>query len=137
MKNILVLFFASILLFSCNKDDDNTTTNPFIGKWEISHERYAYINNGIQGDWSNWNPTFFNQEWVFLNSNQMKLQSIDNVYQDGTYIYNENQSMLTITVPEAEIVNYQYTVTEINENEFVIENRYEYEVYQTKFIKIE
>ena len=40
MKNILVLFFASILLFSCNKDDDNAKTNPFVGKWKEVEGRY-------------------------------------------------------------------------------------------------
>ena len=74
MKKLLLILAIS-LLFSCDKDDDDSN-NVLVGNWNFIEERSQNLNQ----PWSDWNPNYSNIKGFNFTSNT----EIKYIYSDNT-----------------------------------------------------
>ncbi len=109
MKIKLIIFFALLLLVSCDRDEERNINNQILGKWELVSTRQ--LKNGSWTNVQNNNSSFvFSKTKVLIESNTF----LDNA---GEYLYTiskKNYFNDNISEPKSDLL-------EFNNKRYVIE----------------
>jgi hypothetical protein len=123
------------LLFSCNKDDDDTNSG-LIGNWNLVEIR---VKTWSAENWNDWTPNYSTIEYYnFINDNTVKTIFYDQTEDAGSYTLEVATNVLTFNFPN---INGPFPIFKrkiiLNENNtLILEDSFNFnEHYQYKFVK--
>ena len=88
MKNFILFIFAMTFLISCNRDDENNSTNKVNGEWKLIQGKQYVMNSSGEYELSTIEYISQNIIYNFQTNNKLKVSGGENIgYSNGEYTY--------------------------------------------------